>query len=191
MYSEGLKLTNFKNYETQSFSFSPKINVFVGDNGMGKTNVLDALHYLCMCKSHFLLPDKTVVRHGEDFFRIEGAFVRKSKKEKIVCKYKVKSRKVIERNRLAYKKLSDHIGLFPMIMVSPDNSTLITGGSENRRQFIDVLLVQLNPLYLNHLIAYNKVLQQRNAFLKKVDHPNELDTALLQVYNQQLVAPAA
>ncbi|MDC0230335.1 DNA replication/repair protein RecF [Aureispira] len=190
MYLEGLKLVNFKNYESQTLEFSPKLNCFVGDNGMGKTNLLDAIHYLCMCKSHFLIPDRFVVRHEHDFFRIEGMFSRDAKDELIVCKYKQGDRKVIERNKFQYDKLSEHVGFLPMVMVCPDDSDLITNGSEIRRKYMDVLLVQSDRLYLNHLISYNKVLKQRNAFLKNYSHPDEIDYTLLKVYDLQLIKPA-
>ncbi|BDS12036.1 DNA replication/repair protein RecF [Aureispira anguillae] len=190
MYLQGLKLTNFKNYECQTIDLSAKLNCFVGENGVGKTNLLDAIHYLCMCKSHFSLPDKQVIRHQEDFFRLEGVFQRNQKKESIVCKYAPKIRKVIERNKLAYKRFADHIGLLPMIMITPDDTLLITEGSENRRQFIDVLLVQLDAIYLEHLMTYNKILQQRNAFLKSFKHPLEVNYELLEIYSQQLLKPA-
>lgn len=190
MHLQRLKLTNFKNYEQQVLELSPKLNCFVGENGMGKTNLLDALHYLCMCKSHFGLSDRQVVRHEGDFFRLEGLFKRKEKKELIVSKYQLRSRKVMERNKVAYTRLSDHIGLIPMVMITPDDTLLITEGSENRRQYMDVLLIQLDAVYLNHLITYNKVLKQRNAFLKKYKHPSEIDFTLLEIYNQQMLAPA-
>lgn len=191
MFLQQLKLTNFKNYEFQTLDLSPKLNCFVGDNGMGKTNLLDAIHYLCMCKGHFGLTDRQVIRHEGDFFRIEGHFLRSNKKETIVCKYQPKSRKAIERNKVAYTRFADHIGLLPMIMITPDDTLLITEGSENRRQYMDVLLVQLDKVYLNHLMTYNKVLQQRNAFLKQYKHPLEIDFTLLEIYNQQLLTPAA
>lgn len=190
MHLQELKLSNFKNYENQALQFSTKLNCFVGENGMGKTNLLDAIHYLCMCKSHFSLPDRQVVRHGEDFFRVEGVLERVEKKELVVCKYAPKIKKVIERNKVAYKRLADHIGLFPMIMITPDDTLLITEGSENRRQFIDVLLVQLDANYLHHLMTYNKILQQRNAFLKSFKHPLEVNFELLEIYSQQLLTPA-
>ncbi|CAA6802682.1 MAG: DNA recombination and repair protein RecF [uncultured Aureispira sp.] len=190
MHLQELKLSNFKNYENQALVLSTKLNCFVGENGMGKTNLLDAIHYLCMCKSHFSLPDRQVVRHGEVFFRIEGVLQRLEKKERVVCKFAPKIKKVIERNKVPYKRLADHIGLFPMIMITPDDTLLITEGSENRRQFIDVLLVQLDSNYLNCLMAYNKILQQRNAFLKSFKHPLDVNFELLEIYNQQLLAPA-
>lgn len=190
MYLQHLKLSNFKNYETQELELSPRINCFVGENGMGKTNLLDALHYLCMCKSYFALTDSQVVRHQEDFFRIEGIFQRQDKKEHIVCKYALRSRKVLERNKVPYTRLADHIGLLPMVIISPDDHILIKEGSEHRRQYLDILLVQLDITYLNHLMVYNKVLEQRNAFLKQHKHPSEVNFTLLDIYNQQLEAPA-
>ncbi|WP_052597078.1 DNA replication/repair protein RecF [Aureispira sp. CCB-QB1] len=190
MHLQELTLSNFKNYDNQVLQLSTKLNCFVGENGMGKTNLLDAIHYLCMCKSHFSLPDRQVVRHGEDFFRIEGYLERGEKREQVVCKYAPKIKKVMERNKVTYKRLADHIGLFPMIMITPDDTLLITEGSENRRQFVDVLLVQLDANYLNHLMVYNKVLQQRNAFLKSFKHPLDINFELLEIYNQQLLIPA-
>lgn len=190
MYLKELKLTNFKNYAAEHFLFSPKLNCIVGENGMGKTNLLDAIHYLCMCKSHFLVPDKAITQYDTSFFRMEGLFEKAQVQDKIVCKYQLRKPKVFEKNKIEYQKLSEHIGQYPLIMVCPDDSILLSGGSENRRQFINVLLVQLDAAYLIHLIQYNKVLKQRNAFLKNVGHPSEIDVDLLQIYNQQLEAPA-
>lgn len=191
MHLERLHLVHFKNYTEQKLELSPQLNCFVGDNGMGKTNLLDAIHYLCMCKSHFGLLDRQVVQHEADFFRIEGLFERGGKAETIVCTYAPRARKILSRNRVPYTRLADHIGLLPLIMIAPDDTLLITEGSEHRRQFLDILLVQYDPIYLRQLMAYNKVLQQRNAFLKSFRHPLEVDTTLLEVYNRQLLAPAA
>jgi DNA replication and repair protein RecF len=190
MHLQRLQLIHFKNYEQQEFLLSPQLNCFVGENGMGKTNLLDAIHYLCMCKSHFKLPDRQVVQHGADFFRIEGDFVRADKRETVVCTYAPRLRKTLLRNKVPYARLADHIGFLPLIMIAPDDTLLITEGSENRRQFLDILLVQINPTYLQQLMTYNKVLQQRNAYLKSAKHPLEVDQALLTIYNQQLLAPA-
>lgn len=190
MHLHRLHLVHFKNYDQQELSLSPQLNCFVGENGMGKTNLLDAIHYLCMCKSHFSLPDRQVVQHGADFFRIEGDFERAGQEEEVVCTYAPRLRKTLLRNKVPYKRLADHIGFLPLIMIAPDDTLLITEGSENRRQFLDVLLVQLDPTYLRQLMTYNKVLQQRNAYLKSTKHPLEVDTALLEIYNQQLLAPA-
>ena len=191
MHLAALHLVHFKNYTTQKLELSPQLNCFVGDNGMGKTNLLDAIHYLCMCKSHFGLLDRQVVQHEADFFRIEGQFERADRQETIVCTYAPKARKTLSRNRVPYTRLADHVGLLPLIMIAPDDTLLITGGSEHRRQFLDILLVQYDPTYLRQRMAYNKVLQQRNAFLKSFRHPSEIDTTLLEVYNRQLLGPAA
>lgn len=191
MHLKQLKLSNFKNYEQATLDLSPRLNCFVGENGMGKTNLLDAIHYLCMCKSHFGLSDRQVIRHKEDFFRIEGNFERLDKAEQVVCTYASKGKKSMQCNRVPYPRLADHIGRLPMVMITPDDTLLITEGSENRRQFMDVLLVQLNPEYLRQLMQYNKLLQQRNAFLKSFDHPLEVNHDLLAVYNQQMIPLAA
>lgn len=190
MHLARLKLVQFKNYAQQELTLSPRLNCFVGDNGMGKTNLLDAIHYLCMCKSHFSLPDRQVMQHSADFFRIEGDFERAQKKEAMVCTYTPRARKTVSRNKVAYARLADHIGFLPLIMIAPDDTLLITDGSENRRQFLDILLVQLDATYLQQLMTYNKVLQQRNAYLKSFKHPSELDPTLLEIYNQQLLEPA-
>lgn len=191
MHLEELHLVHFKNYTDQSLTLSPQLNCLVGDNGMGKTNVLDAIHYLCVCKSHFGLLDRQVVQHEANFFRVEGQFKRDGKRETIVCTYAPRARKTLSRNRVPYARLADHIGLLPLIMIAPDDTLLIREGSEHRRQFLDILLVQYDPNYLRQLMTYNKVLQQRNAFLKSFRHPLEIDTTLLEVYNRQLLEPAA
>lgn len=190
MHLKALHLVHFKNYTEQRLQLSPQLNCFVGDNGMGKTNLLDAIHYLCMCKSHFGLLDRQVVQHESDFFRVEGRFDREEKEETIVCTYAPRARKTLSRNRVPYTRLADHIGLLPLIMIAPDDTLLITDGSEHRRQFLDILLVQYDPTYLRQLMGYNKLLQQRNAFLKSFRHPLEVDTTLLEVYNRQLLEPA-
>ncbi len=189
MHLKQLKLTNFKNYESIDIKLSTNINCFVGFNGMGKTNLLDAIYYLCLCKSHFNQPDRLIIRHDQDFFRIDGIFYREERKEHIVCKYDRK-KKVIERNKAPYDKFSEHIGMLPAVMITPDDTSLITEGSENRRRFLDVLLVQTDTQYLNKLLEYNKILHQRNAFLKQFKHPSEVNLTLLNVYNKQLLLPA-
>lgn len=191
MHLGKLKLTNFKNYGNQQLTLSTKLNCFVGDNGMGKTNLLDAIHYLCMCKSHFSLPDRQVIRHDEAFFRLDGFFTKQEAPEHIVCKFQPSKKKVIERNKIAYERLAEHIGRYPMVLVTPDDNQLLTDGSEYRRQFLDISLSQLDQQYLKALIHYNKVLQQRNAFLKQHDHPQQINIDLLEVYNHQLLQPAA
>jgi DNA replication and repair protein RecF len=187
---KSLKLTNFKNYETANLEFSDSLNCIVGENGMGKTNLLDAIHLLCLAKSHFQYSDKQLIKIGEDFYRVEGKFRRLDKKEQIVAKYQKGKRKTFERNKSVYKKLADHIGLMPLVIIAPDDAQLILEGSEERRRFMDFSLVQLDKLYLQHLMQYNKTLSQRNALLKSASHPLELDFDLLETYDK-LMEPAA
>lgn len=190
MHLKELKLTNFKNYESQKLLFSKQLNCFVGKNGMGKTNLLDAIYYLCMSKSYAGINDKKLVIHDGDFFRLEGGFVLKKKKIKIVAKVIPGSSKVIEKNDVPYKKLMDHIGSFPVVMIVPDDTMLVSEGSEIRRKFMDNTLSQLEPLYLSGLIIYNKILKQRNALLKQFAIEKYYDEKLVETYNQQLLEPA-
>jgi len=185
-----IKLTNFKNYAGEHLSFSPKLNCFVGKNGMGKTNLLDAIYYLCMCKSHFAIRDTNVLKEGEDFFRLEGYFKKKQKKEKIVFKIIPKKKKEIERNDKQYDKLSEHIGLLPVVIIAPDDTILATEGSEERRRFLDNTLSQLDKGYLANLMLYNRVLKQRNAALKTMWERRKFDESLIQTYDKQMIAPA-
>lgn len=191
MFLDSLILTNFKNYVSQHLGFSPKLNCFTGLNGMGKTNVLDAVYYLCMCKSHFALNDALLVFQGADFLRIEGDFLSKdNKKLKIVAKVQPRKLKVFEHNGVAYEKLGEHIGKIPIVMIAPDDTVLVTEGSEERRRLIDITLSQLDQKYLNSLVIYNKIIEQRNAFLKDTTHNHNADWNLLDIYDQQLLAPA-
>lgn len=186
-----LKLTQFKNYESEVLTFSERLNCFVGQNGAGKTNLLDAIYYLCMCKSYFSIPDSSISKHGESIFRLEGDFKREDTPEKIVAKVRVRKKKEIERNKVVYKRLSEHIGLLPIVMIAPDDTQLATEGSEARRKFLDNTLSQLDPSYLKHLILYNKLLERRNATLKKFFQTGLFDNTLLETYSQQMAAPAA
>ena len=185
-----LTLTNFKNYEKQTIDCSAAINAYVGLNGMGKTNLLDAIYYLCMGKSYFRLTDPNLIRHGEGFFRLEGHFSLADKPEKIVAKVAPKKKKELERGGVPYQRLSDHIGLLPVVIITPDDTSIVTEGSEERRRFVDNTLSQLNPDYLRHLIAYNKVLKQRNSALKQMAMTGSYSADLLSVYDHQLLAPA-
>ena len=192
MYLHRLILTNFKNYRSQKLELASKINCLTGLNGMGKTNVLDAVYYLCMCKSHFNTTDTHLSLHGEDFFRLEGIFILdESKKSKIVAKVQPRKSKVFESQDVAYEKLSDHIGKFPVVMIAPDDIALLTEGSEERRRLMDNTLSQLDHSYLQSLQVYNKVLEQRNALLKQFAQSHTFDAALLSVYDSQLTEPAA
>lgn len=191
MYLEKLILTNFKNYATQALDLSERLNCFTGLNGMGKTNLLDAVYYLCLAKSRFGLNDANLCLRGEDFFRLEGHFVTGEKRAKIVAKVQPRKRKDLENNNLLYSTLSEHIGLFPVVFIGPDDTLMITEGSEERRRFIDNTLSQTDTDYLRRLIAYNKVLQQRNAALKQFAEQRRFDPALIGVYDAQMLPAGA
>lgn len=185
-----LQLTNFKNYSQATLELSQKLNCFVGDNGMGKTNLLDAIHTLCLAKSHFLSSDQHLVKNGETFFRLQAMFERAGTPEEIVIKYKVRGKKQIERNKTSYKKIAEHIGFLPLVIIAPDDMQLILDGSEERRKYLDLCLVQLDPDYTKALMHYNQVLDQRNALLRNSDDKNPPDTSLLDYYDSQLIDPA-
>ena len=189
LHLQVLKLTNFKNYGFQSLEFSPRLNLITGLNGMGKTNLLDSIYYLCMGKSHST-NDRNVVRHGEDFFRLEGLFKLGKKKEKIVAKVAPGNQKTFERNDTAYPRIADHVGLLPVVFKAPDDTALALDGSEERRRFLDNTLCQLDHTYLDHLLTYNKVLQSRNALLKQFAEQRNFNPTLLTAYNQQMLGPA-
>ncbi|MEL6356987.1 MAG: DNA replication and repair protein RecF, partial [Bacteroidota bacterium] len=183
-------LTRFKNYETQTVDCAPRLNCFVGRNGSGKTNLLEAIYYLCMGKSHTGISDQFAIQHGEDFFRLDGAFERAdADKDLIAVKVQKRKRKVIERNKLAYERLSEHVGRYPVVIVVPDDVRLVHDGSELRRRLLNNSLSQTDPTYLHHLLQYNKILSQRNALLKEYAG-RSLPEDLLEIYDQQL-APAA
>ena len=191
MHLQLLKLTNFRNYGFQEMKFSPRLNLIAGLNGMGKTNLLDAVYYLCMGKSHFTGTDRNVVRQGEDFFRLEGHFHLNEKEEKIVAKVQPGKLKVFERNSSPYDRLADHVGLLPVVFKAPDDTALALDGSEERRRFLDNTLCQTDQPYLHHLLQYNKVLQNRNALLKQFAEQRYSDPELLEVYDRQMVEPAS
>jgi DNA replication and repair protein RecF len=186
-----LTLTNFKNYESQSIDFSARLNCLTGLNGMGKTNVLEAVYFLCLCKSHSGLVDRSLVRHGETFFRLEGRFERAGEKVKVVAKYQLGDRKVFERNDTAVERLSDHIGQFPVVMIAPDDVALVQEGSEDRRRFMDTTLSQISTQYLQNLVLYNALLKQRNALLKSFFEQRRFDAILLESIDRQMPVPAA
>lgn len=186
MHLKKLSLLNFKNFESQIFDFQEKINCFVGDNGVGKTNVLDAIYYLSFGKSYFNPIASQNIRHHEEFFMIEGEYDLNNRNESIVCSLKRGSKKVIKRNDKEYEKFSDHIGHLPLVIISPADRDLIVEGSDVRRKFIDSVLSQSDNLYLKSLINYNKVLQQRNALLKYFAANRTFDALNLKVYNEQL-----
>jgi len=187
MWLKNITLLNFKNYASAELSFSKTVNAFVGNNGTGKTNLLDAIHYLCLCKSYFNPIDSQQIKTNEDIFLIQGDFDRKEKNEKITCGLKRNQKKQFKRNKKEYDKLANHIGLFPLVMISPYDVNLIMDGSEERRKFIDNVISQTDSDYLDELIIYNKHLLNRNALLKQVAASRKLDVTLLQILDEQLI----
>jgi DNA replication and repair protein RecF len=188
MYLQQLTILNFKNYTEAQLSFSEGVNAFTGNNGAGKTNLLDAIHYLSLCKSYFNPIDSQQIRHNTDFFIINGTFERNELPETIACSVKRAQKKVFKRNKKDYTRLADHIGLFPLVMVSPYDASIIMEGSEERRKFVDNVVSQTDNQYLDELLIYNKVLANRNALLKSIADNGRFDPGLLEVLDEQLVA---
>lgn len=179
-----LSVVNFKNIRTDSLDFSPKLNCLIGSNGMGKTNILDAVYYLSFCRSAFNPVDSQVITHGEEFMVLEGNYSSDNGDiENIYCGMKKGNRKHFKRNKKEYKRLSQHIGLIPIIFISPADSTLIDGSSEERRRLMDMVIAQYDNAYMDHLSAYNKALQQRNALLKMEEEP---DITLMEIWENQM-----
>lgn len=183
MLLHSISILNYKNIAETSLDFSPKINCFIGDNGMGKTNILDAIYYLSFCKSHSNSIDSQNINHASDFFLIQGNYHRNEQEEHIYCGMKRRQKKQFKRNKKEYDRLSDHIGLIPLVMVSPDDNELITEGSQERRKFMDGVISQYNKNYLEQLLQYQNALKQRNALLK-LDEP--IDAAVLEIWEEKM-----
>lgn len=189
-------LTQFKNYPSAAFEFKERVTGICGCNGKGKTNLLDAIYYLCFTKSYFSKSDLLNVQFNADGFRLEGDLTQTLSKGEgfadtfnVVSIFRGAGKKEVLVNDVAYEKFSSHIGKFPCVMVAPDDIEMITGGSEQRRRFIDTVLSQVDAVYLQHLIFYNKVLLQRNSLIKNFAGQNNRDMQLLQVLDEQLVPP--
>lgn len=187
MHLRNLSLINFKNYESTEMIFSTKINCIVGDNGVGKSNILDAVYYLSFCKSYFNPIDSQNIRFNQEFFTIQGDYARNEKKENIFCSVKRNTRKVFKRNQKDYERLADHIGLIPLVISSPYDSYLIRGGSEERRKFLDSVISQFNRDYLDKVIHYNKAVSQRNSLLKRFAEKGNFDHNMIEIYDDQLI----
>ncbi|MGV8878989.1 MAG: DNA replication/repair protein RecF [Sphingobacteriaceae bacterium] len=187
MHLQQLSVINFKNYEQAELTFGPGVNAFTGNNGAGKTNLLDAIHYLSLCKSYFNPIDSQQIMQGSDFFVINGVFDSDNQEEAIACGVKRNQKKQFRRNKKEYQRLADHIGLFPLVMISPYDASIIMEGSEERRRFIDNVVSQTDNHYLDELIIYNKALLNRNALLRQIAQSMKYDPQLLEVFNEQLV----
>ena len=187
MYLTKLTLSNFKNYETLDLELSSKINCFVGNNGVGKTNILDGIHYLSFCKSYFNSNDTQNIRHDQSFFAIHGYFDKdESTNDIISCIQKLSQKKQFKKNKKDYDRLADHIGLYPLVMISPYDRDLINEGSEIRRKYLDSIISQFDKPYLDNVINYNKALYQRNALLKSFAEKNYYDASVLEIWDQKL-----
>jgi len=186
MLLKTLSLLNYKNFDNYTFEFDNKINCLVGQNGVGKTNVLDAIYHLAFGKSYFNPIASQNIKHGEDFFVLDGIFEKSNLEEKVVVSLKKGQKKVIKRNGKPYDKFSDHIGFIPLVIISPSDRDLITEGSDTRRKFIDSVISQGDKTYLETLINYNKVLSQRNALLKYFAANHTFNTETISIYNEQM-----
>lgn len=188
LFLKRLSVLNYKNFANATFEFDSKINCFVGKNGIGKTNILDAVYHLAIGKSYFNPLAVQNIKHGEDFFVVDGEFEKNNRTEQILCSLKKGQKKILKRNGKLYEKFSDHLGFIPLVIISPADRDLIIEGSETRRKFIDSVISQLDSSYLQQLIQYHKIVSQRNALLKyfALNHVFEKDT--LSIYNEQLDA---
>jgi len=187
MYLKKLLLTNFKNYGQADIGFSPRINCIVGNNGVGKTNILDAIHYLSLTKSFFNSIDSVSIRHDEEFFIIQGIFEKKDEEDNIFCSFQRQKQKVLRRNSKEYSRLSDHVGRYPVVMISPADISLIVEGSEERRKFMNKIISQFNSEYLSAVQNYNKALQQRNKLLRDFALSGRFDADMLSIWDDQLI----
>jgi DNA replication and repair protein RecF len=184
-----ISLTHFKNYDFSSFTFQKKVVGICGLNGIGKTNLLDAIYYCCFTKSYFTNTDALNVHFEKEGFRIEAHFKNNEIEQKIVCINRGTSKKEFSLNDILYEKLAMHIGKFPAVIIAPDDVEIIIGGSEGRRRYLDTIICQIDSNYLQQLITYNKVMQQRNSLLKKFAEQGKMDITLLEILNNQLIAP--
>ena len=191
MYLQRLSLIDFKNVGEAQIELSPQINCMVGDNGTGKTNLLDAVHYLSMCKSAFGLSDTQCVRHGSEAFLVDGRYGEPAtdRTERIVCSFKKGGQKKLCRNGKEYEKLSDHIGLIPLVLVTPSDTALINESGEERRKYLNSFISQLDREYLSALVRYNRLLAERNKLLKRQQSPGFEE--LIEVFDAQLCPLAA
>ncbi len=186
MILDKLNIINYRNIAAADLSLSHGINCLVGPNGAGKTNVLDSIYYLSFCKSYFGLPDTVNLRHNEPFFVIQGRYSNNDITTDIYCGVKRGSKKQFKRDKKEYHRIADHIGLLPLVIISPADEDLIADGAEARRRYADSVISQCDKAYMEHLMAYNRLITQRNILLKQLaDTPNP-DTRLLDVYDTQL-----
>jgi len=184
MFLKNISILHFKNIQSANLDLSPKLNCLIGHNGAGKTNFLDAVYYLSFCRSFYNSIDSQLISHDQDFYMIEGLYeTDNGEPECIYCGMKRGSKKHFKRNKKEYKKLSQHIGFIPLVFVSPSDTSLIEGGSEERRRLMDMVISQYDVAYMEALSNYNKALQQRNALLKM---ENEPDLTLMEIWENEM-----
>lgn len=186
MHLSKLHIINYRNIAQADLELSEGINCFVGSNGAGKTNLLDAVYYLSFCKSFFTSTDSLNIRHSEPFFVIQGDYERSDTQEQIYCGVKRGVKKQFKRNKKDYQRLADHIGLLPLVIVAPFDELLIADGAEERRKYVDSVISQCDKVYLDTLVRYNKLLQQRNALLKQLQEVENPDCSVLDIYDFQM-----
>ena len=187
MHLKSINIINFKNYAQADLEFSPKVNCFHGDNGVGKTNLLDSIYYLALTKSYFNPMDSQVLRYDEKMMLLKGDFEKRGKAEKISVAIRQGQKKKMMRNKKEYAKAAEHIGLIPVVMISPFDSYLILDGSDVRRKFMDAIISQERPAYLQILLQYNRALQQRNLLLKHFSKDHYFDKESLEIWDAKLV----
>ncbi len=187
MKLKNLRLLNFKNHIDSHWEFNDRVNCFVGNNGSGKTNILDAIHYLSLTKSYFNSNDSASINFNSEFFTIKGVFENNENFSEIVCNVKEGSSKSLKNNEKKYKRFSDHIGNYPVVFISPTDTNLIYDNSDTRRKYIDSGISQFNSVYLQNLISYNKTLKQRNKLLKHFAITNTFDSFTLETYDELLI----
>jgi len=187
MFLKKISIINYKNFASKTFDFDSNINCLVGNNGVGKTNVLDAIYYLAYAKGYFNLVASQNIKHGEDFFVLEGTYLKEDREERVTCSFKKGFKKVVKRNGKEYEKISKHFGLIPLVIISPSDSNLIVEGSELRRKFMDSIISLNDKEYLQSLLKYNKTISQRNSLLKYFAANFTYDSDNIEIYNEQLV----
>ena len=186
VFLKKISIINYKNILDKEYKLDPKINCFVGDNGVGKTNILDAVYHLSMGKSYFNVKNDQLINRGKDYMLVDGVFELNNKNESIVFSLKIGEKKVLKRNGKPYKKFSNHIGLIPVVLISPYDNDLINEGSSERRKFIDSIISQNDKEYLINLIAYTRVIQNRNKLLKQYNRSVDFDLDTIKVYDDQI-----
>jgi DNA replication and repair protein RecF len=184
---QSLSLINFRNYEEANMAFSPEVNCLVGDNGSGKTTILDAIYYLSFCKSYFNAIDSQNIRYDQGFFLIQGAVLKQEETDKLHCGVKYGQKKQFRRNDKEYSRLADHIGKYPSVILTPNDVDLIKEGSEVRRKFMDGIISQFNKTYLDKLIEYNRALLQRNNLLRFFAENRTFDEESLEIWDEKLI----